>query len=177
MIEVILLALALSMDAFAVAVGLGSRKHPESRHLSLLAALYFGLFQGILPLFGYLGGQLILGHFTSLLNWVAFGMLMIIGLKMLHEAWLAEEQEVGYVSHRVMLMLAVATSLDALAAGFSLPLMAPSPWLSCVVIGLTTFACSWLGVQLGRKAGIHWQHKATFAGGCVLILIGIKMVL
>ena len=177
MIELFLLALALSMDAFAVSVGLGSKKHPESRHLALLAAAYFGLFQGMLPWFGYLGGQAILGHYESALSWVAFGLLLVVGLKMIHDSLNPDDETVGRVSHRVMLVLAIATSLDALAAGFSLPLLQTDPWLSCLVIGLTTFVCSWSGVWLGRQAGIHWQHKATFAGGLVLIMIGFKILL
>ena len=153
--EIIALALALSMDAFAVSVGLGSRKHPEARHLAWLAAVYFGLFQGLLPWVGYLGGQAIFGRHELVLSWVAFGLLLLVGANMIRESLGPDDEPVGRVSHQVMLVLAIATSLDALAAGFSLPLFQPDPWLSCVIIGLTTYICSWLGVWLGRQANDH----------------------
>jgi len=208
MIEVLLLAIALSMDAFAVAIGLGSKtglaskagldsktgsgsnprdsqglkNEPQLRNLAFKSACYFGVFQGLMPLVGYLAGHSVLGWINTYADWIAFGLLLLIGAKMVFESFSEGiEEDIRQVSHRVLLTLAIATSVDALAAGFSLTLLPVNPLFACAIIGVTTFGFSWLGVYVGnhasRKSGTKLESRAELAGGVVLILIGFKFVL
>ena len=178
MIEVFLLAIALSMDAFAVSIGLGSKQTHKPAALALLSGVYFGLFQALMPLIGYLGGKGLLGWVESYAPWVAFLLLLFVGGKMIYESF-AEgiEEDIAAITHKVMLMLAIATSIDAMAAGFALTLLDVGPFLACLIIGLTTFAFSWGGVYIGVKSGTWLENKAELLGGIVLILIGLKILL
>jgi putative Mn2+ efflux pump MntP len=175
MMEVLILAIALSMDAFAVAIGLGAKKN--SPGLALRAGLYFGIFQALMPMFGYLAGKGLIAWIAAYSHWVAFALLAIIGAKMIYEG-LQEgiEEDIAVLTHKMMLLLAIATSIDAMAAGFSLTLMDTNPYLACLSIGLVTFAFSFCGVLVGRKSGTWLEGKAELFGGTVLILIGIKML-
>jgi putative Mn2+ efflux pump MntP len=175
MLEVIILAIALSMDAFAVSIGLGSKG--DSKGLGLKAGLYFGTFQALMPFIGYLGGKGVLGWVESYAHWVAFGLLALIGSKMIYES-LQEgiEEDIAALTHKMMLVLAIATSIDAMAAGFSLTLLEVNAYLACAIIGATTFAFSWVGVRIGEKSGTWLESKAEMFGGVVLVLIGIKML-
>jgi len=177
MIEVIILATALSMDAFAVSIGLGSKHNNKSLSLGLMAGIYFGLFQGIMPLIGYAGGKGVFGWIEAFAPWIAFILLAFIGGKMIFDSR-AEgiEEDIYRITHRVMLILALATSVDAMAAGFSLTLLNVNPIYACLVIGLTTFGFSWLGVLVGAKTGTWLESKAEMLGGIVLILIGFKII-
>ncbi|WP_019528757.1 manganese efflux pump MntP family protein [Dasania marina] len=177
MVDVIILALALSMDAFAVAIGLGSKHQKKTTTLALMSALYFGFFQGLMPLLGYMGGKSVLGWVQTYASWIAFLLLLLIGAKMIYESF-AEgiEDDIAIITHRVMLMLAIATSIDALAAGFSLTVLAVNPFMACFIIGLVTFIFSWFGVFVGAKTGTYLESKAELLGGIVLIAIGFKML-
>jgi len=179
MIEVILLSVALAMDAFAVSIGLGSKEDKERLVLlALKAGLWFGLFQGLMPLIGFLAGKGLLGWVESYAHWIAFVLLLIIGGKMVVESFSeGVEQEIISVTNKVMLMLAVATSIDAMAAGFSLTLLPVEPLLACFMIALTTFVFSWIGVFVGFRSGTWLESRAELLGGVVLILIGFKMLL
>ncbi|MDP1633669.1 MAG: manganese efflux pump MntP family protein [Gallionellaceae bacterium] len=175
MFEVIVLAVALSMDAFAVSIGLGSKG--QTKGLGLKAGLYFGTFQALMPFIGYLGGKGVLGWVESYAHWIAFGLLALIGGKMLYEGLSGDiEDEIEALTHKTMLILAVATSIDAMAAGFSLTLLDVNVYLACLIIGVTTFGFSWLGVKIGKQSGTWLESKAEIFGGVVLILIGIKML-
>ncbi|MBU1424919.1 MAG: manganese efflux pump MntP family protein [Gammaproteobacteria bacterium] len=175
MLEVIVLAVALSMDAFAVSIGLGSKGN--TRGLGLKAGLYFGIFQALMPFIGYLGGKGVLGWVEDYAHWIAFGLLALIGGKMLYEGLKGDlEEEIEALTHKTMLLLAIATSIDAMAAGFSLNLLDINAYLACLIIGVTTFAFSWAGVRIGEKSGTWLESKAEVFGGVVLILIGIKML-
>ncbi|MBI5007778.1 MAG: manganese efflux pump [Nitrosomonadales bacterium] len=175
MIEVIILAVALSMDAFAVSIGLGSKGH--SRGLGLKAGLYFGVFQALMPFIGYLGGKGVLGWVEAYAHWIAFGLLALIGGKMVHEGLSDDiEEDIEALTHKTMLLLAIATSIDAMAAGFSLNLLDINAYLACFIIGVTTFVFSWVGVRIGEKSGTWLESKAEVFGGVVLILIGVKML-
>jgi len=178
MVELILLAIALSMDAFAVAIGLGSKRKSNLLSLAWMSAIYFGLFQALMPLLGYLGGRGVLGWVDAYASWIACGLLVLIGGKMIFESF-AEgvEEEIAIISHKVMLMLAVATSIDALAAGFTLTILDVNPLIACLIIGITTFAFSWAGVFVGSRSGTWLESKAELLGGVVLILIGFKQLL
>lgn len=175
MFEVIVLAVALSMDAFAVSIGLGSKGNIKG--LGLKAGLYFGAFQALMPFLGYLGGKGVLGWVDAYAHWIAFGLLALIGGKMIYEG-LQEgiEEDIAAITNKMMLLLAVATSIDAMAAGFSLTLLEVNAYVACAIIGVTTFAFSWLGVRIGEKSGTWLESKAEIFGGVVLILIGVKML-
>ena len=176
MFEVIVLAVALSMDAFAVSIGLGSKG--DVRGLGLKAGLYFGVFQALMPFIGYLGGKGVLGWVDAYAHWIAFGLLALIGAKMIYEG-LHEgiEEDIAAITNKTMLLLSIATSIDAMAAGFSLTLLDANPYVACLVIGAITFAFSWAGVAIGRKSGTWLEGKAEIFGGIVLILIGLKILL
>lgn len=177
MIELGFLAVALSMDAFAVSIGLGSKKSQSTHKLALMSALYFGIFQGLMPLIGYAGGMGVFSWVESLAPWIAFVLLLAIGLKMIYEG-LSEgiEEDIAQITHKVMLMLAIATSIDAMAAGFTLTLLEINPFFACFVIALVTFIFSWLGTYIGARSGTWLESKAEIAGGLVLVLIGIKLL-
>ena len=178
MIDVIFLALALSMDAFAVSIGLGVKQQISAKKLALMAAIYFGLFQGLMPLFGYLAGQGLSGWIDSYASWIAFVLLLLIGGKMIYEACSEGiEEDISQITQRVMLMLAIATSIDAMAAGFALTLLNINLYLACLIIGLITFIFSYVGVYIGIKSGNKFESKAEILGGIVLILIGFKLLL
>jgi putative Mn2+ efflux pump MntP len=176
MFEVIVLAIALSMDAFAVSIGLGSKGN--IRGLGLKAGLFFGIFQALMPFIGYLGGKGVLGWVEAYAHWIAFGLLALIGAKMIYEG-LQEgiEENIETITNKMLLLLAIATSIDAMAAGFSLTLLDINPYLACLIIGVTTFVFSWVGVLIGKRSGTWLESKAEIFGGGVLILIGIKMLI
>lgn len=178
MIEVLVMAVALSMDAFAVSIGLGAKHSLHTRKLAILAAVYFGVFQGVMPLLGYLGGQGVLGWVEAYAPWIAFALLLFIGGKMIYEA-MSEgiEEDIAQITQRVMLMLAIATSIDAMAAGFALTVLDVNPFISCLMIAATTAVFSFAGVYIGDKSGTWLESKAELLGGVVLILIGFKMLM
>lgn len=181
MIEVVILAIALSMDAFAVSIGLGSKKSDSDKlalPLPILAGLYFGLLQGLMPLIGYLGGSGVLSLIGNYSHLLAFALLLLIGAKMLFEAFQeGVEEDIAIISQRVMLTLAIATSIDALAAGFSLTLLDVNAFIACLIIAATTFAFSWLGVQIGAKTGTWLESRAEVFGGLILIALAFKFLL
>lgn len=176
MIEVIILAIALSMDAFAVSIGLGAKK--STPNPALKAGVFFGVFQALMPLIGYLGGKGVLGWIENYSNWIAFGLLLLIGAKMIYEGVQENiEEEISVITNKVMLLLAIATSIDAMAAGFSLTLLDANPYIACLTIGMITFAFSVAGVFVGMKSGTWLESKAEIFGGSVLILMGFKFLL
>ncbi|GAB3110858.1 manganese efflux pump [Aestuariicella hydrocarbonica] len=178
MIEVLLLAVALSMDAFAVSIGLGSKKKETPLSMAWLAGVYFGIAQGVMPLLGYLGGKGVLGWVEQYAPWIAFALLLFIGGKMIYESFTeGVEEDITQVTHHVMLILAFATSVDAMAAGFALTLMDVAPLLACLIIAVTTFLFSFAGVYVGARSGTWLESKAELFGGVVLILIGLKILL
>lgn len=178
MIEIFILAIALSMDAFAVSIGLGSKQTRSPISLAFMSGAYFGLFQALMPLIGYLGGKGLLGWIEDYASVVAFILLLFVGGKMIYESF-AEgiEEDIAAITHKVMLMLAIATSIDAMAAGFALTLLDVGPFIACAIIGVTTFAFSYAGVFIGIKVGTWLESKAELFGGIVLILIGLKILL
>tara|TARA_R110002153_G_scaffold19073_3_gene65883 strand:+ start:2768 stop:3307 length:540 start_codon:yes stop_codon:yes gene_type:complete len=176
-IEVVILALALSMDAFAVSIGLGAKHTDKTIFLAIKAGLYFGFFQGLMPLIGYMGGKEIFGWVEAYAAWIAFVLLFIIGSKMIYESVAGgPEKDIVKITHKVMIVLAIATSIDALAAGFSLTLLDINSILACVIIGVTTLIFSVIGVFVGAKSGTWLESKAELLGGVVLILIGVKLL-
>jgi putative Mn2+ efflux pump MntP len=176
-IEVIILALALSMDAFAVSIGLGAKHTDNTISLAILAGLYFGFFQGVMPLIGYLGGKEMSGWVGAYGPWIAFAFLLLIGSKMIYESFSGGiEKDILEITHKVMFVLALATSIDALAAGFSLTILDVNSFVACVIIGITTLVFSGVGVFIGAKSGTWLENKAELFGGIVLVLIGFKLL-
>jgi len=175
MIEVIILAVALSMDAFAVSIGLGAKR--SAPNVAFKAGIFFGAFQALMPFVGYVGGKGILGWIEAYTHWIAFGLLALIGAKMIYEGFQEGiEEDIARITNKVMLILAIATSIDAMAAGFSLTLLDANPYLACLAIGAITFAFSVAGVRIGERSGTWLEGKAEIFGGTVLILMGIKFL-
>ena len=190
MIEVILLAIALAMDAFAVAIGLGGKSQKQDKQyvlrLAIYAGLYFGIAQGVMPLIGYLLGAVLLGWLAAAAPWIGGGILIALGAKMLYEAFTGEiealvedssdENIQEKINHRMMFTLAIATSIDAMAAGFTLNLLALNAWLACFIIAIVTAGFGFFGIYLGKSSGTWLEDKAEILGGLVLIAIGIKVM-
>lgn len=177
--ELLLIAVGLSMDAFAVAVcqGLGMRKIDWRR--AGLIALFFGGFQALMPLIGYLLGSSFERYIRQFDHWIAFGLLVIIGAKMIFEALSGKEEGQSHdgFSIRWLTVMAFATSVDALAVGLSFALLQVNILRSVLMIGLTTFFLSLGGVWIGRMFGARFKTRAEVAGGTVLVLIGVKILL
>lgn len=178
-IELTILALALATDAFAVSVCLGLGMKRATWGKSCVVGAYFGVFQALMPLIGYLVANLFAGFITTFSHWIAFGLLLILGAKMIYEALEKdkEEQTEPSLGLKTMLPFALATSIDALAVGVSFALIKVDIVPAVSLIGAITFFTSVLGVKLGSKIGLKFKAKAELAGGIVLILIGIKIVL
>ena len=181
-VELFLIGIGLSMDAFAVSICKGlSVQHLRVRHM-LLAGLYFGAFQALMPLLGYLLGAGFAGTIEAYDHWIAFFLLLFIGGKMVIEAVRDKDvQEIGAkdlpLDHKEMLLLAVATSIDALAVGITFAFLNVSIMEACLIIGCTTFVLSVIGVVVGNFFGTRYKRKAEIAGGVILILIGLKILL
>ncbi len=178
MIDIFLLAFALSMDAFAVSIGLGIKKRVDIKLLAFKAGLFFGIFQAVMPLIGYLGEVGLKEYIQGYDKLIAFAFLLIIGLKMIYESFGENvEEEISIISNKVLLTLAIATSIDAMAAGFSLHLFDLTPVLSLIIIGLVTFLMTILGVYIGSKGGSRYESSAEFIGGAILIFVGLKLLI
>ena len=181
MFEILLLALALAADAFAAAIGLGSTHRSDGKSqfikMALLIGLYFGVAQGVMPLIGYALGSTMLGWFAEWAAWIAFIILVALGIKMLYESCSVSDDTRINVSHKTLLSLAIATSLDAMAAGFTLNLLVVNAYAACLIIALTTAILSVLGAYIGRQSGTWLGSWAEALGGVVLIAIGVKMVI
>lgn len=183
-IELFILAVGLSMDAFAVSVckGLSVRKAEVKE--CCLAGLYFGGFQALMPVIGYFLGVQFREYITGIDHWIAFVLLGLIGISMIREAG-EREDESGEVcptegnpfAVRKMLVLAVATSIDALAVGITLAFLNVNLLASVCFIGVTTFVLSAAGVRIGNIFGIRYKAKAELAGGIILICMGLKILL
>ena len=177
--ELFLLAVGLSMDAFAVAVckGLSTRQLKPSNYI--VTGLWFGGFQALMPTVGYFLGSAFEKYIVSVDHWVAFGLLFIIGFNMVREGFSKEENPSNAsFSFREMLVLAIATSIDALAVGITFALL-PNVNIAAAVsfIGCITFALSAVGLRVGNVFGLKYKSGAEIAGGAVLILIGLKILL
>ena len=176
MLEVLLLSFALSMDAFAVSIGLGVKSQTFDKKLALKVGLFFGFFQAFMPLVGYLASIGLGSFITEIDHWVAFVLLAGIGGKMLYESYQEKtEEEIAIVTNKVLLLLAIATSIDAMAAGFTLGLLDLNPFLSMILIGIITFLFSFFGVFVGTKGGSFLEDKAEKLGGIVLIGLALKI--
>ena len=177
--ELLLLAVGLSMDAFAVAVCKGlSVGKPKPRHY-LLIGLWFGGFQALMPTIGFFLGSLFKSYVDRISSWIAFVLLVLIGANMIREAFSKETDGEKNASFAplAMLLLAIATSIDALAVGVAFAMDDVNIALAAPIIGVTTFLLSALGLRIGSVFGLRYKNKAEFVGGLILILIGTKILL
>ena len=178
--DLLLLAIGVSMDAFAVSVCKGLSMSKSGLKESAICGVWFGGFQALMPLIGFFLGTLFAEAIETFDHWIAFGLLCIIGINMLKEAFSKEEEGCCGcdLSFKTMLVMAVATSIDALAVGISLAMAGNvNIWLAILLIGFTTFSFSGLGVKIGNVFGSRFEQKAQIAGGAILILLGLKILL
>lgn len=177
--ELFILAVGLSMDAFAVSICKGLAMKKASWKVQLCCGAWFGGFQALMPLIGYFLGTLFIDAISAIDHWVAFGLLVIIGVNMLREALGSEEETADAdLSVKTMFIMAVATSIDALAVGISLAMAGVANiWLAVLLIGATTFVLSAIGVKVGNVFGSRYEKKAEIVGGVILILLGVKILL
>ena len=176
LISVFFIGIGLSMDAFAVSIakGMTMKKHEVLRY-ALILAVFFGMFQALMPLLGWLAGSYFQEIIASFDHWIAFGLLAIIGINMIREALHPDlDQQDASLSLQTILILAIATSIDALAVGISFALLEVD---IVVIIGITTFVLSFLAVFIGHFMGGLLEKYAGILGGIILLLIGIKIVI
>lgn len=177
--ELLLLAVGLSMDAFAVSICKGLAMKKATLKAELTCGAWFGGFQALMPLIGFFLGTLFMDAISAIDHWIAFGLLGLIGVNMLREAVSGEEEQADAdLSVKTMFIMAVATSIDALAVGISLAMAGlENIWLAVGLIGATTFVLSGIGVWVGNIFGSRYEKKAELAGGIILILLGVKILL
>ena len=173
------LGVGLAMDAFSVSICKGLTTKKFSWNMALTCGLWFGFFQALMPVIGYFLGEQFEQYITTVDHWIAFGLLFLIGANMIREAiWGRDDQENnGALDFRTMLLLAIATSIDALAVGISFACIQVKIWSSVLIIGLTTFLFSVMGVKIGNVFGSKFEKSAGIVGGTILILIGLKILM
>ncbi len=177
-IELLLIAVSMSMDAFAVSICKGLSVQKVTPKQCLAVGGWFGGFQGAMPILGFVLTSLFASLITSISHWIAFGLLLFIGGNMIREALSGEEEEVDdSFCCKTMLALAVATSIDALAMGVTLNLSGANIWVAAPLIAVTTAVLSPIGLKVGNLFGAKYKNKAELAGGLVLVGLGIKILL
>jgi putative Mn2+ efflux pump MntP len=177
---VIPIALALAMDAFAVSIGLSLLPEGLKNRQRVRLAVFFGLFQFLMPIVGWLAGQTFLNYIRDVDHWVAFGLLLLIGGKMVIESFRSRDSERKISGDptrgMTLILLSIATSIDAFAVGLSFAAIQQSILYPSIMIGLIAFALAYVGTMLGPAIGRMAGRKAEFLGGFILILIGIKIL-
>jgi putative Mn2+ efflux pump MntP len=178
LLTVILISIGLAMDAFAVSICKGLSMRTPSLKAMLIVGLWFGGFQGLMPIIGYFLGESLYQYISAIDHWIAFALLLLIGLNMIREALSGEEENVDAdIGVKVMFLLAVATSIDALAVGISMAMEGADIFVDALIIGVITFAISVAGVKLGSVVGDRFSTKAQILGGVILIALGVKFLL
>ena len=176
--ELFLIAVSLSMDAFAVSICKGLSVRRVTVKQCLAVGGWFGGFQGIMPVLGFVLTSLFAGLITSVSHWIAFALLLFIGGNMIHESFQKDDDEVDdSFAFMTMLTLAVATSIDALAMGVTLNLAHANIWIAAPLIAITTGVLSPIGLKVGNVFGTKYKNKAELAGGIVLVGLGVKILL
>lgn len=180
-VELFLLAVGLSMDAFAVSVCKGLSMKKASLKASATCGIWFGGFQALMPLIGFFLGAMFADAIVAIDHWIAFGLLALIGINMLKEAFSNDcdcEENNADLSFKTMLVMAIATSIDALAVGISLAMAGDvNIFVAISLIGVTTFVLSAIGVKIGNVFGSRFEKPAQIAGGAILVLLGTKILL
>lgn len=176
-LELFILAVGLSMDAFAVSICKGlSLGKIQKKHMAIAGA-WFGGFQALMPLIGYFAGRFFAEKLIQYDHWVAFILLLFIGGSMIKESLCEEEESNDAMDIKTMFLLAVATSIDALAVGVTFAFLKVAIIPAVVFIGVVTFVCSAAGIKIGSIFGTKYKSKAELCGGIILILIGLKILL
>lgn len=178
-ITLLLIALGLAMDAFAVSISTGIILKKISFRQFFRLSFHFGLFQAFMPIIGWLAGLTVEKHIKTYDHWIAFILLAFIGGKMIYEAFREEEEEIKNDPTRGMslVILSIATSIDAMAVGFSLAVLKVSIWLPSIIIGIITLCMSVLGMNIGKFVGVLFGKRVSIAGGIILLIIGIKILI
>jgi putative Mn2+ efflux pump MntP len=179
LVEILLLGISLAMDAFAVSICKGLSMKKINWKKAIIIGLYFGIFQALMPVIGYFLGTTFQSLVTNIDHWIAFILLALIGGNMIIEAISEDESENcnDNVDFKTMIVLAIATSIDALAVGITFAFLNINVPMAVTLIGIITFIISLIGVKIGNKFGSKYEDKAEIVGGIVLILIGIKILL
>ena len=177
-ITVLLIALGLAMDSFSVAIANGLATKTFQATKALKIAVFFGFFQGIMPVIGWLAGVHVIDLIADYDHWIAFFLLAFIGARMIYESIKKESDTlVASLSIKVLLVLSIATSIDALAVGLSLSLLQVSIIIPAIVTGVVTFSLSFFGVYIGGKFGRVLKSRVESLGGIILVVIGLKILL
>ncbi len=180
-IELFLIGIGLAMDAFAVAVCKGLAMKSLNKKQAIVIGLYFGGFQALMPFIGWLLGIQFQRYITAVDHWIAFVLLGVIGGKMIKEAFDKDHDVIEIadkpLNHKEMLLMSIATSIDALAIGITFAVLGTPIVGAISIIGITTFFISILGVVIGNFFGSSYKNKAEFIGGLILVLLGIKILL
>ena len=177
-LEILLISIGLAMDAFAVSVCKGLSLKKMEWKKATIVGLYFGIFQAGMPLIGFLLGSTFEGLVTKIDHWIAFVLLGFIGAKMIKDAFSNESENCNDdMTVKTMLVLAIATSIDALAVGITFAFLKVNILLAISSIGIITFILSVFGVKIGNKFGDKYERKSELAGGIILILMGLKILL
>lgn len=177
-LTLISLAIALSMDAFSVSICKGLTTKEFSIKTAISCGLWFGFFQALMPVIGYFLGIQFESLITSIDHWIAFGLLFLIGANMIREAFGDEDDKNSSKNDiKTMFLLAIATSIDALAIGVTFAFLQVNIWTAILIIGVTTFIFSFVGVAIGNFFGSKYSKPASIIGGVILILIGTKILL
>ena len=176
-LEIFLIAIGLAADAFAVSVCFGLSMKKFDLKKGIIVGVYFGFFQGLMPVIGYFLGTTFENIITKIDHWIAFILLAIIGINMLKESFNKQcamtHQNIDF---KTMVPFAIATSIDALAVGITFAFLNTNITLSAITIGITTFILSTIGVAIGYKFGNKYEKKAQILGGIILILMGLKIL-
>lgn len=178
-IEILLLGVSLSMDAFAVSICKGLCMKKINWKKAIIIGLYFGIFQALMPVIGYFLGTTFESLVTNIDHWIAFILLSLIGGNMIREALSKEDNNNcnDNTDFKTMVVLAIATSIDALAVGITFAFLNVNVSIAVTLIGMTTFIISLVGVKIGNRFGSKYESKPAIIGGIVLILIGLKILL
>jgi putative Mn2+ efflux pump MntP len=178
-LEIMIIAIGLSMDAFAVSITLGLSVTKPKIQEWLIPGIFFGFFQALMPFIGYVVGMYFADIISNLDHWVAFVLLGCIGGKMIKESFSKDDEKINKnVFHCIpMLLLAIATSIDALAAGIPFALFKINIFKAVAITGITTFCISIAGVKIGNRFGIRFKSKAELSGGIILVLLGLKILI
>lgn len=176
--EIVLIGLGLAMDAFAVSICKGLSMKKMNWKNAIIIALYFGIFQALMPIIGYFLGTTFSNLVENVDHWIAFILLAIVGGNMIKDSFDDEcEKRNEKVDFKTMIVLAIATSIDALAVGVTFAFFKTNIILSVFIIGIITFILSLVGVKIGNRFGDKFQNKAELTGGIILIIIGTKILL
>jgi manganese efflux pump family protein len=177
--EVLLIALSMAMDAFAVCLGAGTQQQTSGPRPTFRLSFHFGLFQFLMPIIGWFAGTTIERAIATYDHWIALALLAFVGIRMIRSGVNPEKESRGEDPSRgwSLVMLSIAVSIDALAIGLSLGLIGVTIWYPAVVIGVVTGLLSWLGIRLGNKLGEKLGKRMEIAGGIILVLIGIRIVI